>query len=401
MIDLTYLTEMEQEMILSVLKRDANLKKSEEQRVKNLQKQVHDKSKLKYLTGEWFYETKSRRHRDRIHGSDIIRASISGKKPVTILELSQMWSERPSFVNSENQDVYVPPELSGLLEETPEKSKHYYREDGDNLPKESQDMLKRVLPSSSKQRQNPFNSTQLSSATLDETEGQLTNGGIDPTKTPDREFLPSSGGCIAHLTNQKLASYEYIQSAPLPMPKQRTITSKSQDSFTGNNSPSVKQATSPVPRSILKHSPSCFSNDGVQFHPVCCHEPKPHSHQTLLLKPPSMPVREREYQGWIDRKQVRFGPAVGRSSMKWPSKMQDGKEVSEHSLLDLDSTSHPEGEKEIMRLDTSSTNSCTVQDDDGPHKKEMEAWPSLGSPGCLQHSTLDRQRPADLGEGEA
>uniref|UniRef100_A0A3P9AHJ1 Synaptotagmin-like 2a n=1 Tax=Esox lucius TaxID=8010 RepID=A0A3P9AHJ1_ESOLU len=186
MIDLTYLTEMEQEMILSVLKRDANLKKSEEQRVKNLQKQVHDKSKLKYLTGEWFYETKSRRHRDRIHGSDIIRASISGKKPVTILELSQMWSERPSFVNSENQDVYVPPELSGLLEETPEKSKHYYREDGDNLPKESQDMLKRVLPSSSKQRQNPFNSTQLSSATLDETEGQLTNGGIDPTKTPDR-----------------------------------------------------------------------------------------------------------------------------------------------------------------------------------------------------------------------
>ncbi|XP_010869070.2 synaptotagmin-like protein 2 isoform X2 [Esox lucius] len=187
MIDLTYLTEMEQEMILSVLKRDANLKKSEEQRVKNLQKQVHDKSKLKYLTGEWFYETKSRRHRDRIHGSDIIRASISGKKPVTILELSQMWSERPSFVNSENQDVYVPPELSGLLEETPEKSKHYYREDGDNLPKESQDMLKRVLPSSSKQRQNPFNSTQLSSATLDETEGQLTNGGIDPTKTPDRD----------------------------------------------------------------------------------------------------------------------------------------------------------------------------------------------------------------------
>ncbi len=34
MIDLSYLTEEEQEMILAVLKRDAELKKSEEQRVK-------------------------------------------------------------------------------------------------------------------------------------------------------------------------------------------------------------------------------------------------------------------------------------------------------------------------------------------------------------------------------
>jgi synaptotagmin-like protein len=34
MIDLSYLTEEEQEMILSVLKRDTDLKRAEEQRVK-------------------------------------------------------------------------------------------------------------------------------------------------------------------------------------------------------------------------------------------------------------------------------------------------------------------------------------------------------------------------------
>ncbi|XP_041749601.1 synaptotagmin-like protein 2 isoform X5 [Coregonus clupeaformis] len=185
MIDLSYLTEEEQEMILSVLKRDADLKKAEEQRVKNLQKQERDKGKLKYLTGEWFYETKSRRHRDRIHGSDIIRASISRRKPVTILELSQMWAEKPSFVNSENQDVYVPPELSGLLEEPQAQHNNYYRDDSYNLPEEPQDMLKSVLQSPTKQRQNPFNSTPLTPEILEDTDSQLPNEAMEQTKTPD------------------------------------------------------------------------------------------------------------------------------------------------------------------------------------------------------------------------
>uniref|UniRef100_A0A3Q2WVV7 Synaptotagmin-like 2a n=1 Tax=Haplochromis burtoni TaxID=8153 RepID=A0A3Q2WVV7_HAPBU len=76
MIDLSFLTKEEQETILTVLKRDAELKKLEDQRVQNLQKSVMNKSQLRYLTGEWFYETKQLRHQDRIHGSDIIRASM-------------------------------------------------------------------------------------------------------------------------------------------------------------------------------------------------------------------------------------------------------------------------------------------------------------------------------------
>uniref|UniRef100_A0A3P8WY06 Synaptotagmin like 2 n=1 Tax=Cynoglossus semilaevis TaxID=244447 RepID=A0A3P8WY06_CYNSE len=87
MIDLSFLSEEEQEAILSVLKRDAELKKSEQQRVQKLQQTVSNKEQLKYLTGEWFYETKQLRHQDSIHGSDIIRASIKHTyKPMTICE---------------------------------------------------------------------------------------------------------------------------------------------------------------------------------------------------------------------------------------------------------------------------------------------------------------------------
>ncbi|XP_067288617.1 synaptotagmin-like protein 2 isoform X14 [Pseudorasbora parva] len=149
MIDLSYLTEEEQEMILTVLKRDAELKKSEEQRIKKLRKTERDRGRLKYLTGEWFYETKYHRHRDRIHGSDIIRASMRHRKPVTILELSQRWSEKPSCVYGEKKDVYIPPELSGLIEDPSTQSQN------ERVDDEAQQERQRPQI---KPRQNPFNS---------------------------------------------------------------------------------------------------------------------------------------------------------------------------------------------------------------------------------------------------
>lgn len=46
-------------------------------------------TKWKYLTGEWFYEAKSRRHMDKIHGSEIILASMKPKKsPLGVFILS-------------------------------------------------------------------------------------------------------------------------------------------------------------------------------------------------------------------------------------------------------------------------------------------------------------------------
>ncbi|XP_051539623.1 synaptotagmin-like protein 2 isoform X7 [Myxocyprinus asiaticus] len=151
MIDLSYLTEEEQEMILAVLKRDAELKKLEEQRIRQLCKSEKDKRRLKYLTGEWFYETKYHRHREKIHSSDIIRASMRQRKPVTILELSQRWAERPSFVNSQKKDVFIPPELSGLIEEPPTPSR--YESFEHQMPEGQQEIQRLKI----KPRMNPFN----------------------------------------------------------------------------------------------------------------------------------------------------------------------------------------------------------------------------------------------------
>ena len=49
-------------------------------------------SKLKYLTGEWFYEAKSQRHNDKIHGSEIILASMKQKRAATLGRLSCLLS---------------------------------------------------------------------------------------------------------------------------------------------------------------------------------------------------------------------------------------------------------------------------------------------------------------------
>uniref|UniRef100_A0A3Q4BGL6 Synaptotagmin-like 2a n=1 Tax=Mola mola TaxID=94237 RepID=A0A3Q4BGL6_MOLML len=86
MIDLSHLTEEEQGAIMTVLRRDAELKKAEEERIGitiimfSLCFPTSKLGKWKYLTGEWFYEAKSRRHMDKIHGSEIILASMKQKK---------------------------------------------------------------------------------------------------------------------------------------------------------------------------------------------------------------------------------------------------------------------------------------------------------------------------------
>lgn len=54
---------------------------------RSLQKKVSDRGLLRYMTGEWFYETKQLRHRERIHGTDIVRASMKqAQKPLTLRE---------------------------------------------------------------------------------------------------------------------------------------------------------------------------------------------------------------------------------------------------------------------------------------------------------------------------
>ncbi|XP_048873489.1 synaptotagmin-like protein 2 isoform X1 [Brienomyrus brachyistius] len=175
MLDLSYLTAQEQEMIMAVLKRDTELKRAEDQRVRKLQRTLKDQSKLKHMTGEWFYE--SRRHQGKAHGSDIISRSIMQKKPATLLELTQTWDVNPSFVNSKNKEVFIPAELSGLIEELPSPTKeergrkHFVLE-------ETADKKKLMAPLSAEQKQTAMNTAQLGAEALVERDGQLTSGTV-------------------------------------------------------------------------------------------------------------------------------------------------------------------------------------------------------------------------------
>ncbi|XP_044891301.1 synaptotagmin-like protein 1 isoform X2 [Felis catus] len=80
LLDLSFLTEEEQEAIADVLKRDARLRQLEEGRVSKLRASLADPGQLKILTGDWFQEARSQRHHHAHLGSDLVRASIRRKK---------------------------------------------------------------------------------------------------------------------------------------------------------------------------------------------------------------------------------------------------------------------------------------------------------------------------------
>ncbi|XP_075054769.1 synaptotagmin-like protein 2 isoform X9 [Mixophyes fleayi] len=186
MIDLGFLTEAEQEAILKVLHRDAELKKAEEQRVRHLQNVVDDENELKYKSGQWFYEAKSKRHNDKIHGADLVRASIrKRKKPSTIAEISEMSKEKSKrrSVKSVNKDIFIPPELYGVMEMPDEdedlqpdkvETNHSSKKVSFQSPGTDKGILKNGTASPAKQRKNPFNSGEL------EDERDLDNVTPDP-----------------------------------------------------------------------------------------------------------------------------------------------------------------------------------------------------------------------------
>ncbi|XP_012379618.1 synaptotagmin-like protein 1 isoform X2 [Dasypus novemcinctus] len=80
LLDLSFLTEEEQEAIADVLKRDAHLRQLDEGRVSKLRASLADPGQLKILTGDWFQEALSQRHHHTHLGSDLVRASIRRKK---------------------------------------------------------------------------------------------------------------------------------------------------------------------------------------------------------------------------------------------------------------------------------------------------------------------------------
>nr|XP_046274040.1 synaptotagmin-like protein 1 [Scatophagus argus]XP_046274041.1 synaptotagmin-like protein 1 [Scatophagus argus]XP_046274042.1 synaptotagmin-like protein 1 [Scatophagus argus]XP_046274043.1 synaptotagmin-like protein 1 [Scatophagus argus]XP_046274044.1 synaptotagmin-like protein 1 [Scatophagus argus] len=78
-LDLSHLTEEEQSTILQVLERDLELRRLDEGRVRVLQKTETDQRRLRSLSGAWFTEERSKRHRTW-SGSALVHATIRQRK---------------------------------------------------------------------------------------------------------------------------------------------------------------------------------------------------------------------------------------------------------------------------------------------------------------------------------
>ncbi|XP_030644416.1 synaptotagmin-like protein 1 [Chanos chanos] len=74
LLDLGHLTETEQEAILKVLLRDAELRSKEEKRLRKIQQTAVDPKHFRSLSGAWFREERAKRHQKG--GVDIVHASL-------------------------------------------------------------------------------------------------------------------------------------------------------------------------------------------------------------------------------------------------------------------------------------------------------------------------------------
>ncbi|KAM9812134.1 synaptotagmin-like protein 2 isoform X2 [Syngnathus typhle] len=224
MIDLSFLTEEERVVIMTVLRRDAQLKQADEQRIKKLESIVSQgpssDSKLKYLTGQWFYDAKSRRHMDKIHGSEIILASMKQRSASE----GCYRPERPRAFKSPSSDVAVPQKPARCLDMPQEFN---------NLKKED---LVSAVHSPRMTRRNPFNRASL----LVDEPAELTK--TEPTSLPKHQQARGS--------SQTSGNSATSEGSSKPIPKKRTFVTKAP----------LDLQVAPAPRPNLYQNSSGSSN---------------------------------------------------------------------------------------------------------------------------------------------
>nr|AAH80147.1 sytl2 protein [Xenopus tropicalis] len=357
MIDLSFLTEAEQEAILRVLNRDAELKKAEEERVRHLYDAVDDENELKYKSGQWFYEAKSKRHRDKIHGADLVRASMRKRKapPATLAELSRNYKEnsKKTWVSSVNKDVFIPPELYGVMEDQEE-------EQGGFVPVkiEPTQSSKRVSflstdknmesskngnVSPSRQRRNPFNSTNEGD---DDTElGKDTHEPVNGPESGDKVSYPDvlppkikfgvklpypAPGEIIRLSSTS-PNASLTNGGQIPIPKPRTMPLKKTDSLERSSSDLKREdsfGSSGRPKSILKRRSSSSSTDSESIRLAQKADLNKIGLSTPILQ--AEPVDESPDK----LKQVRFSANVHQNPPSPGGESVGGKEIGEFGILE-------------------------------------------------------------------
>uniref|UniRef100_A0A8C5TNP3 RabBD domain-containing protein n=1 Tax=Malurus cyaneus samueli TaxID=2593467 RepID=A0A8C5TNP3_9PASS len=303
MIDLSFLTEEEQEAIMKVLQRDAELKRAEEERVRHLPEKIKDDVQLKNMSGQWFYEAKSKRHRDKIHGADIIRASMR-RRPATIVAQNKTSKAKISWVNNVNKEVIVPPDLHSIVEH------------------QEQQQLKTTL----------LCLTEILS--LSEESPTKSNLQNDETEKPKK---PS-----AKLTDE--SQNEVIKR---PVPKVRKLIPKAADSGSHKEDfvPQPTKETERIngigtpPRGILKRSSSSSSTDSEVRVSQMLDVQRKNGLSTATIferegEKSSIAEAEDSTQNSLEKlKQVRFSSSPGEGKPLQSAQLHHGKERAEHDLL--------------------------------------------------------------------
>ncbi|XP_044775651.1 synaptotagmin-like protein 2 isoform X19 [Neomonachus schauinslandi] len=263
MIDLSFLTEEEQEAIMKVLQRDAALKRVEEERVRHLPEKIKDDQQLKNMSGQWFYEAKAKRHRDRIHGADIIRASMR-KKNLQVAELTGAVDEPEDVAPASPSSVLV--NQASTVMDT------------------SQENTRKSAVSAAKQRKNPFNSSKLPEDHLSQqTKSEPSQNGKagfsqtskegELSESKENSSIPDTSSQNLEKPKQTFPGSENGSPVKAPIPKARKILPKSHELKQEDNQSFPRQRTDSLstrraPRGILKRNSSSSSTDSetVRFH---------------------------------------------------------------------------------------------------------------------------------------
>ncbi|NXE12473.1 SYTL2 protein, partial [Lophotis ruficrista] len=363
MIDLSFLTEEEQEAIMKVLQRDAELKRAEEERVRHLPEKVKDDVQLKNMSGQWFYEAKSKRHRDKIHGADIIRASMR-RKPATLAEVSQNKSNKTknSWVSNVNKEVFVPPELHGIVEHQDEqqpKSSSSSKTIISMLDKPEERSMKAAV-SPVKQRRNPFNSTAADN-NLNSGESENRSAILPQLSNKEISSLSEESQPKPNLQNDEAEKHKKPSAEPTdesqkepvkrPVPKARKLIHKATDPVAQREDFVPKPAkrterfngVGTPPRGILKRSSSSSSTDSEvrvsQMLDVQKKTPLPTAtiFEGEAEKNSLTEEVEDSTQISLEKlKQVRFSSGTGKGEPLQSPQLQHGREKGEFDLLESD-----------------------------------------------------------------
>ncbi|KAK1899864.1 Synaptotagmin-like protein 2 [Dissostichus eleginoides] len=249
MIDLSHLTEEEQGMIMTVLRRDTDLKKAEEQRISKMEKLLdgsQPNTQLKYRTGEWFYEAKSLRHMDNIHGSEIILASMKPRKAGLDGSLRIERSKTPS---NRGLDIVAPPKPARCLEAL-------QLQEMNNAEKE---LLNSTVRSPRTRRHNPFNRASLIVVEPPETnDDRSTRRDQESSETEPTSPLKSHTAGTSQTSDGSSGGFR-------PVPKKRTFLSRRNSSQSESNSQALdtqggSAGIVPAPRLSLQRGSSENSN---------------------------------------------------------------------------------------------------------------------------------------------